>query len=66
MDESVDLKPALLRLYPQIVEVAKAYAEAYPPDSTAAEIVNAVTVAVPLRTFMVLAALAGQVLASAE
>lgn len=41
-----------------LTEVAKAYHQVYPIATTLPEVVDAVTVALPLRTFMVLAAIA--------
>lgn len=41
-----------------LTQVAKAYHQLYPIADTAPEVVDAVTVAVPLRTFMVLTAIA--------
>lgn len=48
------LLPMMRRLLPQIVEVATLYHKNYPADTTAPEVVDAVTVAVPLRHFMVM------------
>lgn len=53
---------ALRGMHPQIVQVATMYTTAYPHEKTLPEVLDAVTVAVPLRTFMVLAAVATQVL----
>lgn len=56
------VRGALRSMHPQLVQVATMYNQAYPADKTAPEVLDAVTVAVPLRTFMVLAAIATQVL----
>lgn len=56
---------ALRGMHPQIVQVATMYTTAYPHERTLPEVLDAVTVAVPLRTFMVLAAVATQALQEA-
>jgi hypothetical protein len=56
------IRTALRSMHPHIVEVATMYNNTYPVASTLPEVVDAVTVAIPLRTFMVLAAIATQVL----
>jgi hypothetical protein len=66
MSDPTTLIPTLRAMYPSIVQVAKMYTDAYPLDKTAPEVVDAVTVAVPLRTFMVMSALVAQTLAAAE
>ncbi|MHB1097969.1 MAG: hypothetical protein ACYCZR_00310 [Burkholderiales bacterium] len=53
---------ALRSMHPQIVQVATMYSTEYPHEKTLPEVLDAVTVAVPLRTYMVMAAVATQVL----
>lgn len=53
-------------MHPRIVEVATMYTTAYPHDKTPPEVIDAVTVAVPLRAYMVMAAAATQVLHQAD
>lgn len=56
--EQVDvLIPLMRRMLPQIVEVAQLYHTNYPVNKTLPEVVDAVTVAVPLRHFMVMASI---------
>lgn len=55
-DQSARLMPALLKLMPRIHTVAQLYHNTYPVDKTAPEVVDAVTVAVPLRDFMIMTA----------
>ena len=50
------LKPQLLKVAPKIVAIGQMYQSAYPLDKTDAKVLDAVTVAVPLRIFMVMAA----------
>jgi len=64
MSEPTTLTPVLRSMYPSIVQVAKMYNDAYPHESTAPEVLDAVTVAVPLRTYMVMSALVAQTLAA--
>lgn len=66
MSEQTTLIPTLRSMYPNIVQVAKLYSDTYPHDKTAPEVIDAVTVAVPLRTFMVMSALVAQTLAAAS
>ena len=49
------LLPVMRKLMPGIIKVANAYDTTYPADKTPAEVFDAVTVAVPLRHFMVMA-----------
>lgn len=49
--------PRALKMAPSVVALAKAYNDAYPPDKTPVEVLNAVTVPVPLTVFMVMASL---------
>jgi hypothetical protein len=65
MSDPTTLIPTLRSMYPNIVQVAKMYNDAYPHESTAPEVIDAVTVAVPLRTFMIMSALVAQTLAAA-
>ena len=60
--EQPSILDALHGMHPQIANVAGIYATAYPHDKTSHEVLDAVTVAVPLRMFMVMAAVATQVL----
>lgn len=56
--EQIDtLLPLMRRMLPQIVEVAELYHTNYPVNKTLPEVVDAVTVAVPLRHFMVMASI---------
>ena len=48
--------PMLRKYMPQITEIAILYNKTYPVASTPPEVVNAVTVSVPLRHFMLLSA----------
>lgn len=57
---------ALRSMHPRIVEVATMYAAAYPHEKTLPEVLDAVTVAVPLRVYMVMAAVATQTLQHEE
>lgn len=66
MSNPTTLIPSLRSMYPNIVQVAKMYNDAYPHESTAPEVLDAVTVAVPLRTFMLMSALVAQTLAAAN
>ena len=70
MHEEADSKGSIINalgsMHPQIVQVAAMYTNAYPHETTAPEVIDAVTVAVPLRTFMVLAAVATQVLSESN
>lgn len=50
------LKPQLLKVAPKIVAIGQMYNNAYPLDKTDAKVLDAVTVAVPLRIFLVMAA----------
>lgn len=61
-NEHPSIFSALRAMHPQILEVATMYTAAYPHEKTAPEVLDAVTVAVPLRTYMVMAAIATQVL----
>ena len=63
--EQPSILDALHGMHPQIVNVAGIYANAYPYDKTSHEVLDAVTVAVPLRMFMVMAAVATQALQEA-
>ena len=57
--EQIDtLIPLMRRMLPQIVEIAQLYHTNYPVNKTSAEVVDAVTVALPLRHFMVMASIA--------
>ena len=49
--------------YPAVVEIAGMYNNQYPAASTPGEVIDAVTVAVPLRLFMVMSAVCGKVIA---
>jgi hypothetical protein len=49
--------PMMHRLLPPIVQAAALYHQLYPLDKTAPEVVDAVTVAVPLRHFMLMTSL---------
>lgn len=49
------LIPALRRMVPNIMQVGSLYNQQYPADKTAPEVLDAVTVAVPYRQFMVMA-----------
>jgi len=49
--------PMLRKYAPQIVEVAKLYNDNYPISTTPPAVIDAVTVALPLRHFMVMAAM---------
>jgi hypothetical protein len=51
------LLPEMRRLLPPILKVGTIYQQAYPFDKTPAAVVDAVTVAVPLRSFMLMAGL---------
>lgn len=56
--EQIDtLVPLMRRMLPQIVEVAQLYHTNYPVNKTLPEVVDAVTVSVPLRHFMVMASI---------
>jgi hypothetical protein len=56
--EQIDtLLPLMRRMLPGIVEVAQLYHKNYPVMTTLPEVVDAVTVAVPLRHFMVMASI---------
>lgn len=55
-DQIKALMPILRRYLPQIVEIATLYNKTYPVDTTPPEVVNAVSVVVPLRHFMVMSA----------
>lgn len=50
------VRPGVVGVYramlPQLVELAELYHARYPADKTPAEVIDAVTVAVPLRFFM--------------
>ena len=60
--EQPSILDALHGMHPQIANVAGIYATAYPHEKTLPEVLDAVTVAVPLRTYMVMAAVATQAL----
>jgi hypothetical protein len=64
MSNQTSLIPTLKSMYPNIVQVAKLYNDTYPHETTPPEVIDAVTVAVPLRTFMVMSALVAQTLAA--
>lgn len=56
--EQIDsMMPALHKLLPQIIEIAKLYHHNYPAETTSDDVINAITVAVPLRHFMISAAI---------
>lgn len=48
------------RALPQLNEVGRIYAVQYPPAKTAPEVLDAVTVVVPLRVYMALVAFANE------
>lgn len=56
--EQIDaMLPMMQKMMPSIVEVATLYNKAYPLASTLPEVVDAVTVSLPLRHFMLMAAI---------
>lgn len=60
------LKTMARHMLPHIVQIGQMYNEAYPHATTAPEVISAVTVAVPLREYMVLAGLATTLIAADE
>lgn len=54
-EQTAKLMPALRQMMPSIMGMGKLYHETYPADKTPREVVAAVTVAVPLNIFMVMA-----------
>jgi hypothetical protein len=50
------MMPVLHKMLPQMVEVAALYHRNYPADTTHPSVIDAVTVAVPLRQYMISAA----------
>lgn len=59
-EQEDNLLTELKRYQPSITRIANVYSDQYPPDTTPLEVVDAVTVPVPLRIFMVMAALCEQ------
>lgn len=56
--EQIDtMLPMMQKMMPSIVEVATLYHKAYPINTTAPEVIDVVTVSLPLRHFMLMAAI---------
>lgn len=62
-EQNAKLMPALRKSVQDLMEVGVMYQKAYPVGTTPSEVVNAVTVAVPLRHFMVLLGFASNIVA---
>jgi hypothetical protein len=57
--EQIDyLLPPMRKMAPDIINIAAMYNKAYPPATTSGDVLDAVTVAVPYRHFMVMASIA--------
>lgn len=63
-ENSRRLIPALHKAMPNIMALGAAYHKAYPVDTTEPAVVDAVTVSVPLRHFMLMAAFTSNAVAS--
>lgn len=61
-EQEAKVMDALNRYHPSIVSIAGVYNGQFPADTTAPEVIDAVTVAVPLRVFMVMAAVCAKAL----
>lgn len=52
IEQQRSIREALRNSMPKMLEVGKLYADAYPPANTPPAVLDAVTVAVPLRFYM--------------
>lgn len=57
------LKPMLARCMPELAQLANIYTKRYPLASTAPEVIDAVTVSISLRSFLVFGAAASVIAA---